>query len=327
MIVQPVGNPTGTQSNSDTNAASDARARAIALISGATPQVDQNNIAPEEQTALNVNQNDTNSSPSTAEATEAPSSEEKPLDPQYAALARKERALRARVAQQTDALKAREASIAAREAELNAKSTQDLTNYIPKDKLKQNAFQVLSELGLTYDDITNQAIAQQSPEWQAFAQMKQEMQEELQKVREEQANTRKSYEQQQAQAYQQALGQIRNEARDLVKSDPSYEAIRATGSVNDIVQLIERTFNEEGTLMTVEQAAQAVEDYLTEEATKLSKIEKIQKRLNAQTQSPNNSKQQQVATQQMKTLTNSMGANKPLSARERALLAFKGELK
>ena len=193
--------------------------------------------------------------------------------------------------------------------------------------MKQNAFQVLSELGLTYDDITNQAIAQQSPEWQAFAQMKQEMQEELQKVREEQANTRKSYEQQQAQAYQQALGQIRNEARDLVKSDPSYEAIRATGSVNDIVQLIERTFNEEGTLMTVEQAAQAVEDYLTEEATKLSKIEKIQKRLNAQTQSPNNSKQQQVATQQMKTLTNSMGANKPLSARERALLAFKGELK
>ena len=326
MIIQPVANPTGSANTSDANAAADARARAIALISGQTPQVNQNNISPEEQGALK--NNDTSvSSQSTAEATEAPSSEEKPLDPQYTALARKERALRARVAQQTEQLKAREAALSAREAEINAKSTQDLSNYIQKDKLKQNAFQVLSELGLTYDDITNQAVAQQSPEWQAFAQMKQEMQEELQKVREEQANTRKSYEQQQAQAYQQALSQIRNEARDLVKSDPSFEAIRATGSVNDVVELIERTFNEEGTLMTVEQAAQAVEDYLTEEATKLSKIEKIQKRLNAQTQSPNNSKQQPVATQQMKTLTNSVGAQRPLSARERALLAFKGELK
>jgi hypothetical protein len=156
--------------------------------------------------------------------------------------------------------------------------------------------------------------------------MREEMQEELRKVREEQANSRKSIEQQQAQAYQQALSQIRAETKNLVNSDPSFEAIKATGSVNDVVELIERTFNEDGKLLTVEEAASAVEEYLTEEATRLSKIGKIQKRLQAAQQS-NSAKKPVQEQPQLKTLTNGVGAQKPLNARERALLAFKGELK
>ena len=313
--------PNGTQVTSQ----ADARARAIAMLSGQAASVNQNSVSPEEMGAVKNTDNTVEDKPST-EVTEAPIQEETLLSPQYAALARKEKAMRMKAAQQSEALKAREAAIAAREAELASKQTQDLTNYIPKDKLKDNALQVLSELGLTYDDVTQQAIAQQSPEWQMFAKMRAEVQEELRQVREEQANSKKAFEQQQAQSYQQALKQIRTETRDLVNSDPQYEAIKATGSINDVVELIERTFNEEGRLMTVEQAANAVEDFLTEEATKLSKIEKIKKRLQTQEQ-PQTPKSQQPVGNQIKTLTNTLGAQKPLSARERALLAFKNELK
>ena len=315
--------------NNQATPAMDARARAIAALTGAAPQVNQNQIAPEEASAIRrsaTNEAQVESNQIETEVTE-PESKEAPLSPQYAALARKEKAIRAKAIAQEQSFKAREAALIAREAELQSKSTTDLENYVSKDKLKQNALGVLSELGMTYDEITQQAIAQQSPEWQALSNIRNEMQEELRKVREEQANSRKSVEQQQAQAYQQALTQIRAETKNLVNSDPSFEAIKATGSVNDVVELIERTFNEDGRLLTVEEAASAVEDYLTEEATRLSKIGKIQKRLQAAQQSNSAKKPLQQNQTQMKTLTNGVGAQKPLNARERALLAFKGELK
>jgi phosphopentomutase len=120
------------------------------------------------------------------------------------------------------------------------------------------------------------------------------------------------------------------EASSLVKNDPNFEAIRASGkgAVKQVVQLIERTFDQDGILLTVEEAAQAVEDHLVEEATKLTRIGKIQQRLaaNAKTaQKPVQTTGQ--SPQASKTLTNTMSTARPLSARERALLAFKGELK
>jgi antitoxin component of RelBE/YafQ-DinJ toxin-antitoxin module len=319
--ITPVEAPIASNTQS-TPSASDARARAIAALQGTVPVQNPSSISPEESGA--IRQTGTSDTVERSSEVTEPESKEAPLSPQYAALARKEKAIRAKAIAQEQAFKAREAALAAKEAELTSKSNPSLDNYISKDKLKENALSVLSELGLTYDQLTEQAIAQQSPEWQMFAQMRQEMQEELRKVREEQAESRKTFEQQQAQAYQQALNQIRNETKNLVNSDPSYEAVKATGSVNDVVELIERTFNEEGRLLTVEEAATAVEEYLIEEATKLSRLGKIQKRLQTPQQV---SKPQQSAANQMKTLTNGVGAQKPLSARERALLAFKGDLK
>lgn len=335
--------PTQTQDKS----ASDSKARAIAILTGNTQQAqtqpaqvaNQNNISAEEVSAISIKPEETLTTEpgqtDTTEATQTTTDSEAPLSTQYAVLARKEKALRAKVVAQEQSFKQREAQLSAREAELSSKSTQDLTNYISKDKLKQNALGVLAELGIDYDNISQQALAAQDPNAQALRQYKQEMDAELQKVREEQVNSRKSYEQQQAQAYQQALNQIRTEAKALVSADPSYEMTKETGSVNDVVDLIERTFKEEGTLLTVEQAAQAVEDHLVEEALKISKIKKIQERLKpvvkptaAQSQATGAPQQSPSAPKetQLKTLTNAVGSTRPLTAKERALLAFKGEL-
>lgn len=319
------------------NQAQDSKARAIAMLTGNTQQgqaqpsqvADQNNISPEEASALKTKPTGQSDK---EEVTQTASEEEAPISTQYAVLARKEKALRAKVVAQEASIKQREAALTARETEIQSKSSTDLKNYISIDKLKQNALSVLAEHGIDYDQISQQALELQSPEAQAYRRYKQEMDVELQKVREEQATTRKSYDEQQAQAYQQAISQIRTEAKQLVYTDPSFDTIKETGSVNDIVELIERTFNEDGTLLTVQEAAQAVEDHLVEEAMKISSLRKIQERLKqAQQSTKSEVSPQQVngntQQNQMKTLTNAVGSTRPLTAKERALLAFKGELK
>lgn len=326
FTVNPVSTPSSSAQTTASPEAQSARERAITALMGTAPAVDQNAVSPEDMKAVS-GQNDTveESSKDSSEATQSTSSEtatkEEPLSSQYAVLARKEKALRAKAAQQEQAFKAREAALAARESEVSNKASFDPSKYVSLDDLKSNAYATLAKLGISYDDISEQAIAAQSPEAQAYSRMRSEIQEELRALREEQDRTRKQIENSQTQAYQQALKQITFEVNDLVNKDPNFETVKHAGAAKDVVELIERTFQEEGKLLTVEEATQAVEDYLVEEALKMSNIKKVKDRLSQAT----NTKQPQ--TVQMKTLTNSVGAQKPLSARERALLAFKGELK
>ena len=134
-------------------------------------------------------------------------------------------------------------------------------------------------------------------------------------------------ENQQTDAYKQAITQIRSDTKKLVTASEEFEAIANTNSVDDVVELIERTFKQDGTLLTVEEAAKQVEDYLVEEAFKLTKLKKIQQRL-ATAQKPAEPKLEPTKQPQtMKTLTNAVSSPGKLSVRERAIAAFKGELK
>lgn len=257
----------------------------------------------------------------------APKAPEEPLSSQYAALARREKAIRAKAQAQEADLRTKEAALAAREQALSAKDAEYSSKYIPKDRLKQNALEALAEAGLSYDDITQQAMSapQQQPQDIKLNAMIAELKSEIQALKGAQDKTVKTFEDQQAQSYKQALNQIKNETKTLVSSDPAFETIKATDSYDDVVDLIERTFKEDGVLMTVEDAAKAVEDYLMEEAYKLSSLSKIQQRLKAaqlQPSKPTDPKQPQT----LKTLTNATSSSRQLSARERALLAFEGKL-
>lgn len=350
LTITPLQGPPHSKIETQQSPASDARAKAIAAFAAAQsgqPAVpNQSNISIEELAAAKEMKQDdsvetaapdtTSTEPAVDTEATAPKEEESPLSSQYAVLARKEKALRDKVAAREAQFRQREEALTKREAELsNTKSSFDSSKYIAIDELKNNAYGKLLDLGVSYDDISQQALRAQSPEAQEIQRMREEFKGELQKVREEQANTRKSYETQQAQAYQQAVNQIRIEASQLVNSDPSFETIKETGSIGDVVELIERTFKEDGTLLTVEQAAQAVEDELLEEALKISRIKKIQDRLKTKEAPQAEQPKQQAALQnakqpqpqQLKTLTNSVGSTRPLTAKERALLAFKGELK
>lgn len=337
MKVTPVQGPVTQSVAPNAQAQADAKARAVAMLTNQTAAVNQSAVAPEETRVASptVVTPETTSQPETQPEVKEEARPTDPLSSQYAVLARKEKALRAKAQQQDQTFRQREEQIKGKEAEFRAQIEQELRqkydkDYIPKSKFKENTLGAIADAGLTYEEITQKQIeaGEVNPSVKAYIERLEARQAALERSLEE--GSRKAQEQQ-GEAYKAAINQIKQDATALVKSNPEYETIKATGSVKDVVDLIEMTFKEEGRVMDVEEAADLVEQHLVEEIDKLTKIEKIKKRLNpgvatqetAQKQSPTQTKQPQP----MKTLTNATSSTRTLSAKERAILAFRGELK
>lgn len=322
----------------------DVRARAVAILEGTNqppPQeqsrqpenhsIDPNNISPEEVSAVRQPSQDkgVNLEP---EVTTEPQ-EDKKVDPgvsrQFAILAKQEKQLRLKQQQQLQAFKTREAELTAREAALIQKPQIDPNQYISKDELKRNTLRQLADAGITYEELTQQILNTSPTDPRTEAIIAKQSQE-LSDLRARLDAQDKSQVEGQQQARQAAVRQITRDVKDLITMDPAFETIKATNSISDVVELIERTFDKDGYVLSVEEASQQVENYLMEEALKLTRIGKIKSRLEeaAQSnQSKKNSSPQQTQQSSMKTLTNATSSSRQLSARERALLAFKGELK
>jgi len=299
--------------------------------------VNANNISPEELSAVKQSSNETPDKEVETEVVQEVSQERpeaKKVDPQlskqFAQLARQEKILRQRAQQQEQALKAREAALAAKEAELSQKSQIDTKNYISRDELKRNTLQKLAEAGVTYEELTQQILntTPTDPRTEAtISELKAQIQELKQTLDKSKQETVES----QQQAYNTAKRQIKADVVNLVKMDPAFETVKATNSVDDVVDLITKTFEKDGILLSVEEATQEVENYLVEEALKLTRIGKIQKQLQGKmkqaVQPAPSQKQADPEAPKMKTLTNATSGTRKLTNRERAMLAFKGELK
>lgn len=244
-----------------------------------------------------------------------------PLSSQYAQLARKEKAIRAQARQ----LESERAAIQAQQAEIKAKE-QRYQELSLQERLKREPMAVLNELGVTYDQLTEAAINAPKPLDPLVA----EQQAKIKSLEEKLDKLSKGIDDQRTDSYKQAVNQIKMETKHLVNSDEQFETIKATNSYDDVVDLIEQTYKQDGVLLSVEEAAKAVEDYLVEEAVKIARLKKIQGRL-----TPQQAKQVSVAPVetgnnkqgQMKTLTNNIASTRQLTPKERAILAFKGELK
>ncbi len=300
MNIKPISSPNASSpATNQSSAAQSARARAISMLSGTNeqqntahssqsqlPVLNQNAVSAEEMGAIQPSHQpveDTLTPPAVPESnyTETPESSKPQEDPalsrQFAQLARQERALRAKQQQQDQAFKAREADLNAKLAAVEAKAQEYSQGYIRQDQVKTDPIKAYLDAGGTYDELTQQLLNNSSPldpRIEAQIQKQQSEINRLQKLMDERDNSAKQSQQQQ---YDAAVKQIRTDAQNLVKNDPNLESIRATGSVNDVVDLIVKTFNEDGVLMSVEEAAEEVENYLVEEAFKLSRLSKVQK--------------------------------------------------
>jgi hypothetical protein len=250
-----------------------------------------------------------------------------PLSQQYAILARKDKALRQREQQ----LKAREAALAKPEApKAEAPSNQfDPNNFVSKEMLQKNPFGVLNQLGLSYDKLVDIVTNGPSHE-QISSQMELQMlKDELKAIKAETENTKKSFETSQQEQNQQALNMMKKEAAKLVASDESFEMLKLRpDAIEDVVKLIERTYEEDGEFLSVADAASQIEELLAEEAMKYARAKKIQSRLTpAKTAgTPVKSNGQPQKSGELKTLTNALGTSRPLTSRERAILAMQGKL-
>lgn len=260
------------------------------------------------------------------EETKAAETEE-PLSSQYAILARKEKLIR----QQAQQLKAREAEIKAKEDAFKSPKESSLSidqsKYVSKEDLARDPFSILTEMGLTYDQLTELALNGPKPKEIEMMNELKAMKEELKALKGETETTKKSFLDYQNQNESMGINQLTKQATALVNSNPEFETIKETGSIDDVVELIKVTLKQDGVLLSVEEAAQEVENYLLEEALKLAKIKKIQQRLAPKSAPAEAAKTtEQSKQQQLKTLTNSVSSTRPLSSRERAILAMQGKL-
>jgi hypothetical protein len=245
------------------------------------------------------------------------------LSPKFAALSRKEKALRAEQRKFEEERKAWQAQKQTQDAELeSAKSW--------KTRLAQDPYGVMLESGLTADQVAALMMNQPDPKDQQLTLVQKEMA----AIKKAQEDLIKQQQEAQTQAYQDALKQISADVKSLVDSNDEYETIRAWGRHQDVVDLIEATYKADGRLMTNEEAAKEVEDYLVEEALKFTQLKKIQAKLApaAPTEAAALKTETPAQKTTANTLTNRMGqatAAKPMTARERrerAILAFQGKL-
>lgn len=253
--------------------------------------------------------------------------EEAALAPKFAALAQQEKKLM----QIRKEVQAERAAIKAQEDEYKA-------SYIPKSQFqtqdKVALRNTLTSLGVTPDQIALLALDNPSPHEQAISELKAE----IEALKNSHKETVTQQEERTTAQYQQAVNQIRSEASKLVDSNPEYETIKEMGATEAVVALIEETYKADGTLKSVEDAAKEVEEYLLEEALKMARFKKVAAKLQPVVpEVPQKSLAQALSQKpqsqpnQIKTLTNAQNASssKPLSARERrerAILAFKGQL-
>lgn len=311
-----------------------AKERAIAKFNSngqSSPVANPSQVAIEELSAIKApseGQNNTSEDTSpekkaaSSEAEKQPAKDEAPLSAQYAQLARKEKALRAKVQE----IKAQEATFKAQEEQ--NKSLQERIAKLEslEKKLSEDPFSVLLDRGITYDQLTQRALNAPSPEEVVAKSNYDKLQAQIAKIQEAQENSAKLFAEQQTQQYNQAVNQIRGQAKQLIESDANFETVKETNSIEDVVDLIKQTFEKDGVLMTVEEAALAVEEHLVEEAMKLARLSKIQQRMKPATQ-PSAPKQPDETKQQpTKTLTNAVTSSRALTSKERAILAFNGKL-
>jgi hypothetical protein len=303
-----------------------------------TPPVDANNVSAEELSAIQPPAQERTEPTATEESDKTTSTEAKeetqPQDPalsrQFAQLARQERQIRAKAQQQANEFKAQQQAFQAEKQAWEAKQRSYETDYISRQSLKADPLTAMDQAGVTYDEVTQQAITRQPTDPRVSSTIA-KLEAKIKSLEEGLENNQKSYAQQQQDSYNAAVKQIDQDVKNLVKSDPEFETIKFHKNEKAVTKLITETYAKDGVLLDVAEAATLVENELVERAlNSATKVEKIRKRLSQSSATTKGATQQTQANKQqqtMRTLTNATSSTRQLSARERAVLAFKGELK
>jgi phosphopantetheine adenylyltransferase len=194
----------------------------------------------------------------------------------FAALSRKEKALRERESEYESKFEEMERRLADYE-------TRDQEPEVDwEDMLRNNPLKALEEAGLGYDKLTELALndGKLTPDMQLAA-MRQELENDYKQKFEELENRLDQKEQLEQDTYYDSIQQnFQDEIGNIVQQNPEkFELIAASEADGLVYDVIEEHYNETGRVLDIEEAADAVESYLEEEANKLMKLKKISNRL------------------------------------------------
>lgn len=235
--------------------------------------------------------------PDTSVQAGAASEAREPLSPQLAALGIQRRAFQ----QERQAFEKEK-------AEMPSKLKNEIYS-----QLKTNALSVLQEAGVTYDQLTDEIVAQQrgvSPEVQALKAQIKTLEEGFDKKLSDRD----------AESEQAVLGQMRTTIDTLSLRD-DFELIRSTNSQAEVVNRIHDHWKKTGQVLGEEEAMTAIENEL------LNGFLELQKTKKAQSKSVPPAPLQQAARSGIRTLTNKDSARPVLDRKARAIAAMQGTLK
>lgn len=217
-------------------------------------------------------------------ATQATPEQKQPGADRLAIIARKEQALR----QQQIALKAE------REAMLGDKGSREaeraeLERLRAREKrLAEDPYNVMLEQGMTADQVAAKLLNQPNPADQRVMQLEQE----IKALKAANEKTASKFDEVQTQQRDAAIKQIGADVKMLVDADPEFETIKAKGAQDAVTAFIVDVYDNgdpadmtkypPGTMLSNEEAAKIVEEFLLEEALKDAQLTKVKAKLNAQ---------------------------------------------
>lgn len=229
----------------------------------------------------------------TAEATQ-------PLSPQLAAIARQRRANQVK-----------ELELKEREAALSGPSRTEL-----EARIKASPLSVLQEMGVTYDQLTQEILASQggiTPEIQA-------LKEEIATLK---GDVDKKLTDRDASAERAVLTEMAGNIERLCATGDDFEMIRSAKQQEEVLGRIYDHWQKTGKVRDELDVMKEVENELVEEALTFARLGKVQGKLTpAVPLQP-----QQDSGRGMRTLTNKDSAAPTMNRRQRAILAGQGNLK
>jgi len=191
------------------------------------------------------------------------------FDRKFAALSRKERDIRAR-----------ETELAGLEERFQSMEREPEMPL--EQRLRANPLKVLEELGLGYETLTDLALndGKLTPDMQMQL-IRDELETDYQsrfhdlEQRLEERDVRE-----QDERYDSILSGFMEEIQNHVATDDNYELIRANDAGDVVYEVMEEHYNQSGNILSIDEAAEAVESYLEEEAEKILNLQKVRSRLN-----------------------------------------------
>lgn len=202
-----------------------------------------------------------------------PSPEEQQFAAKFAALSRKEKQIRDReraLQQQMSAMEQRMKEL--EEGRNEVSKYKELPNRLKKEPLK-----VLEESGLTFEQLAEMVLNDGKPTPDMHLQeVLTPVQQKIKELEEKLAAKETAEQESRLEAQlQQFMGQL----TDFVNNTEDYDLIRANDAVDLVYDVIEQHHSETGEILSNKEAADAVENYLLEEAKKLVDRDKVKKLL------------------------------------------------
>ena len=195
----------------------------------------------------------------------------------FAALSRREKEIRAKEVEYDQ-------RIAELEARFQPKKEVEKEPELPFEyRLKQNPLKALEDMGLSYDKLTELALndGKLTPDMQMRL-MREELENDYKsKYKELEDRIIEKEKNDEQRRYDEIETGFKNEIEAFVSSKPEqFELIQANEAKEVVYEVIEEHYNETGKILDIEEAANAVESYLEEEAEKLLKLGKLRSKFN-----------------------------------------------